>query len=533
MGVAEPGGPLPVPVVTVNRADSAEQRRVRPAPGPSTWVERIAGSPWGYLAALSAGALLPLALAPLKWVPVSFLAPAVLFLLWLHVTPRRALQLGFLFGIGCFLVGASWINVSIAQFGGVTPAFAAVVTALFVLIMAAYPALAGWCANALFRSSPAVRLLWVYPLLWTGFEWLRGWLFSGFNWLNLGSAQLEWPLGGLAPVLGVYGVGASVAFSAGVLVLLVVTDPPGRLWAVTGAVILWVGSGLARGVEWTEPAGPRLKVSLIQGNIAQGVKWKPAYREFQLELYRDLTRKHWDSDLIIWPETAVPAFYHRVARRYLAPLGAEAAARGSDVLLGIPYGEPGTGALYNSMLKLGGEQELYHKRHLVPYGEYMPMKPLLSAVLRFLEVPMSDFAAGGADQRLITLAGYPVGVSVCYEDAYGREVIDALPQAAFLVNASNDAWFGDSLAPHQHLEIARMRALETGRYLLRATNTGISALIGPHGELLSRSPQFETDVLSGEILPMQGLTPYARFGDYALLPLLVPLLFLLRKPRKA
>lgn len=496
-------------------------------------AQRTASSPWAYLAVLLAGALLPLAFAPVEWVALSFLAPAVLFLLWLHASPRRALRLGLVFGIGCFLVGASWINVSIAQFGGVTHAFAAVVTALFVLIMAAYVALAGWCANRFFRSSPIARLLLVYPVLWTAFEWLRGWLFSGFNWLNLGTGQLDWPLGGVAPVLGVYGVSAAVAFTAGVLVCVMVASSRGRLWAVTGAVILWSGAGLLRGVEWTEPAGPPLKVSLVQGNIAQSAKWKPSHREFQLELYRDLTREHWDSALIIWPETAIPAFYHRVALSYLASLREEAVAQGADLLLGIPYAERGTGAMFNSMLKLGTEQELYHKRHLVPYGEYMPMKPLLAPLLRFLAVPMSNFSSGSADQRPVTLAGYPVGVSICYEDAYGREVIRSLPQAAFLVNASNDAWFGDSLAPHQHLEIARMRALETGRYLLRATNTGISALIGPRGELLSRSPQFETYVLSGEILPMRGLTPYGRFGDYALLPLLLPLLFLLRRRRRS
>lgn len=489
-----------------------------------------AAGPAGYLFALVAGASAPFAFAPFGWVALSFVAPMVLFLLWQDATPGRAFGLGLAFGIGFFAVGASWINVSIVQFGGVTPALSAFVTGLFVLIMAAYPAFAGLCANALFAPARGSRLVLVYPLCWTAFEWLRGWLFTGFNWLNLGSGQLDWPLAGLAPIVGVYGVGAAVAVTAGGTAYLL--RPASRRRAtLIGAVLgLWLVGGLARNVEWTAPAGPALTVSLVQANVPQRLKWLPAERDWQLARYRDLTRAHWDSDIIIWPETAVPAFYHQLAEGYLEPLRREAVAHGTDVLLGVPYRDPLTGALHNSMVRVGTSAGTYHKRHLVPYGEYMPMRPLLASVLDFLEVPMSDFTAGPAEQEMVTLAGYPVGISICYEDAYGREAIAALPRAAFLVNASNDAWFGDSLAPHQHLEIARMRALETGRYLLRATNTGISAFIGPRGGLLARSPQFESDVLRGEVVPMEGMTPYARVGDFVLLPLLSPLLWLLWRP---
>jgi apolipoprotein N-acyltransferase len=211
-----------------------------------------------------------------------------------------------------------------------------------------------------------------------------------------------------------------------------------------------------------------------------------------------------------------------VDESFLKPLGELAGKHGSEMLLGIPVLEPETGRYYNAMLTLGGERASYYKRHLVPFGEYLPLKGLLGPVLDWLTIPMSDFSGGDRGEKpLVPLLGHRVGVSICYEDAFGEEVVEALPEAAFLVNASNDAWFGDSLAPHQHLQIARMRARETERYLLRSTNTGISAIIGPRGELLGRSPPFTEDVLSGEIVPLQGVTPYARVGNYGVVLLAV------------
>jgi apolipoprotein N-acyltransferase len=217
---------------------------------------------------------------------------------------------------------------------------------------------------------------------------------------------------------------------------------------------------------------------------------------------------------VIWPETAVPSLAHRVEEEFLTPLAAEAEARGSEILLGIPVYDEASGRYYNAMQTIGPVRASYYKRHLVPFGEFMPLKPLLEPLIEWLAIPMSDFSPGDAAQPLVPVAGHQAGVSICYEDAFGEEVIQALPQAAFLVNASNDAWFGDSLAPHQHLQIARMRARETERYLLRATNTGISAIIGPRGELRGTAPAFTEQVLSGEVLPLQGLTPYARLGNW-------------------
>ena len=347
--------------------------------------------------------------------------------------------------------------------------------------------------------SPGRRLALLGPV-WLLGEWLRGWLLGGFPWLSLGYSQIDSPLAGFAPLLGLYGASAAVLACAALLVMLLVGRR--RLPALLALVLLWGGAALLPRNHWSVPVGEPLRVTVIQGNINQRDKWLRKNLVPTLDLYANLSRRHWSSDLIVWPETAVPAFTWQVEEALLRPLAAEARQQGSALLLGIADGKQGAPDYYNAMMTLGGERAVYHKRHLVPFGEFMPLKPLLGPLIEWLQIPMSDFTPGAAKRPLLQVAGYPAGLSICYEDAFGDEMIEALPTAAFLVNASNDAWFGDSLAMPQHLEIARMRALESNRYLVRATNTGISALIGPDGALLARSPAFERDVLSGEIVPL-------------------------------
>jgi apolipoprotein N-acyltransferase len=278
-------------------------------------------------------------------------------------------------------------------------------------------------------------------------------------------------------------------------------------------VLVWIGGGLLQLQHWTRPVGDPLAVSLVQANIPQSMKWEPAMRLPSLKKYAQLTRAHWESDLVIWPETAVPDFLHRVEEDFLQPLAEEAARHDTRLLVGVPMLDQETGRYYNGAWVAGRPGDVYYKRHLVPFGEFLPFEALLRPLLAFMEIPMSDFAAGRERRPIVHVGGTPVGVSICYEDAFGEEVMQALPEAAYLVNLSNDAWFGDSLAPHQHLQIARMRALETGRPLLRATNTGISALIGPRGEIIAATGAFEEVVLSGRIQPMAGATPFVRTGN--------------------
>jgi len=490
------------------------------------WERRLA------FVCLAAGALTTLAFAPFKLAPLAVLTLATLFRCWQLGGRQRAFFYGWCFGAGLLGSGVSWLHISINQFGNLVLGAALVITLAFVLLLSLLFGAAGWLSERLSGDRLASRLLVVYPAVWVLAEWVRGWFLTGFPWLALGYSQIDMPLAGLAPLLGVYGVSWGVALSAGLLLYAWLAQGRLRVLGVLALFGLWGVVAVAGTWVWGDPVGAPLRVGLVQGNVQQRLKWRPEELRPTLELYRSLTREHWASDLIIWPETAVPALYDRVDAEFLSPLEAAAVAHDSTVLLGIPVREGAPPRYYNAMLSLGAERSLYYKRHLVPFGEYLPFKELLQPLLSWMQIPMSDFSSGGAEKPLVRAAGYPVGVTICYEDAFGEEVIEALPEAAFLVNASNDAWFGDSLAPHQHLQIARMRAKETGRFLLRATNTGISAVIGPAGELLSASPAFTQYVLSAEIQPREGMTPYARVGNAGVLGLLT-LVFALRLVRRS
>jgi apolipoprotein N-acyltransferase len=466
----------------------------------------------GDLLALAAGALLPLAFSPYDFYPMAPALLALLFALWLGVSSGRASWRGWLFGAGMFGAGVHWVYFSMHVFGHMAPAVAVSFTALFAALMALFPALAGWISVRWFSSSPPVRLLIVIPAVWTLAEWVRSWFLTGFPWLNVGYSQVDSPLVGFAPLTGVYGITWALAVSAGLLVLLV-SKERAKVSYVLALLVVWGGAWFAGKLEWTEPAGAPLRVSLIQGNIEQDDKWRLEWREATLERYASLTRKHWDSDLIIWPETAVPDFYDTVEDNFLRVMEAEARQHDTDLLLGIPLRND-SGQYYNSVISIGRTLGFYRKHHLVPFGEYIPLHSILGRVLDILQVPMSDFSAGAQQQSPLRADGYAVGTTICYEIAFGEEVIRALPDAAFLVNVSNNAWFGDSAAPHQQLQMGRMRARETGRYLLSATNNGVTAIVDNRGKAVSVAPQFEVAVLTGTVEPRKGATPYVRLGNF-------------------
>jgi len=470
-------------------------------------------APRADLLALLAGALLPLAFAPLSLFPIAVLAPALLFLLWLDVTPRRALWRGLLFGIGQFGVGVSWVYVAIHDFGHSGVPLAVLLTALFAGVLALFPMLLGFLAARFLRGPDWLRLALLFPAAWTLVEWCRGWVLTGLPWLNLGYSQIDAPLRGLAPLAGVYGVTLGVALSAGLLALFMLAGRRTRIAVFTGLSVFWFAGVLLARIDWTEASGPPLRVSLVQGNIPQDSKWSPEQVQHTLDLYAGLTRQHWDSRLILWPEAAITAFYHEVAGDYLPGLAREAHTHGTDIVLGIPVREPGTRRYFNSLLALSERPGFYHKRHLVPFGDYLPLEEFLRGLIRFFELPMSGFSSGPEGQPLLQAAGQKLASAICYEDIFGEELITALPEASLLVNATNNAWYGNSLAPHQHLEMSRLRALETGRYMLRVTTNGVSAIIDQHGSIRARSPQFETHVLSGEAVPYTGATPYVRVGN--------------------
>jgi apolipoprotein N-acyltransferase len=475
--------------------------------------------------ALIAGGSLPLSFAPYALFPIAVLSPALLFFLWQNISPRRAFWRGLLYGVGMFGVGVSWVHISFHQFGDMPLLGAVFLTAAFVLGLALFPALLGGLLTRFFPFFPnntPTKLLLVLPAAWTVMEWLRGWLFTGFPWLSLGYSQIDSPLNGFAPLLGVYGVSWMTVLTAALLVYAV--NIKKLVWPFLPVLVLvWGGGWLLFGVSWTSEVGKPLQIAMVQGNVPQEFKWLSGYEVPSIERYLDLSQAQGEADIIIWPETAVPLFYHDVLQYmpdFLEKLAEQHIASGTDFLIGIPVMKM-DGSYFNSVASIGTQPGFYYKHHLVPFGEYIPFQSILGNLLKLLDVPMSEFSAGAAQQANLQSAGQAIGVSICYEDAFGELVRNSLPTATLLVNVSNDAWFGDSIAPHQHLEIARMRALESGRYLLRATNTGISAVINAKGQITTQAPQFKIMTLSATAQAYQGATPYIRFGNGLVITLLL------------
>lgn len=471
---------------------------------PPAWTDAAAGV---------AGALLPLAFSPFDLFPLAVLAPAVLFLSWRDASPGRAAWRGFVFGLGLFGVGVSWVYVSMHHFGNMPAPLAGFAVFLFVAGLSLYPALHGWLQARLFPRSGAWQAAVALPALWVLLEWVRGWFLTGFPWLNLGYSQVATPLGGYSAWLGVYGVSFFCALSAGLLAAGVRAPEKFLRQFLPLLAAVWVAGWLAGSVEWVRPVNSPVQATLIQGNVPLDIKWRPDSRRAIMDRYAALTAEAPWSDLIVWPEAAIPATLDQIDSEFLASLRHMSRNASVDFLIGVVERDR-DGRYYNSVLDIGPAPGIYRKRHLVPFGEYPPLDPLFRWLMRNLRIPMSDFSAGASDQPLLSAAGQNIGVSVCYEDAFGEEVIRALPQATLLVNVSEDAWFGDSLAPHQRLQMARMRALETGRPMLRAANTGPSAAIDHRGRILARSPQFRTYSLTATVQPMQGETPYARWGNW-------------------
>ncbi|MDP1673509.1 MAG: apolipoprotein N-acyltransferase [Burkholderiales bacterium] len=489
---------------------------------------------WVIAAAL--GALTVAAYAPFHLFPLPLLSFALLFLLWQQAASARdAALLGFAFGLGWFGVGVSWVYISLNVFGAMPSSLAAAVTLLFCAYLALHPAAAGYLSRR-FALPPALNWILFVPAVFTLFEWLRGWLWTGFPWLNPGYSQVpSSPLAGYAPVLGVHGVALLLFCTAGALCWAWITKPWQQWrshWRWPAALLaIWLAGAGLKAVAWTEPTGSKVSVSLLQGNIAQDLKWRSDQLRDTLLRYLELVRSS-DSQLIILPETALPLFLRDVPPEYLEALAEHARQHRSDVLVGVPERLP-NGDYYNSVVSFGSSpQQTYRKNHLVPFGEFIPLRPLLGELVSRLAIPLQDFARGAPDQQPLAVAGERVAINICYEDAFGEEIIRQLPQATLLVNVSNVAWFGRSIAPQQHLQIAQMRALETGRYMLRATNTGMTAVVNPQGRVEAVAPEFTRTVLTHTVAGMQGATPFVRWGNGAALGLCliaIAAAFLLRK----
>ena len=485
------------------------------------------------LLSLLAGGATACAFAPYDLSIIPVITLALLFHIWRTGTRRQAFVNGYLFGLGLFGAGVNWLHISINLFSGVSLAGAYLLTFLLVAYLSLFPALTGLLGRYRPIRSDYYFFLALMPSLWVLGEWVRSWLLTGFPWLTLGYTQTDSILSGYGSVAGVFGVSFFCALLAGGLVLLLGRN---RNVVVASALLAVVGVGWQSGAyQWTDKTGKEIDVALVQGAVPQEIKWSPEHRDLSLEGYPELTEPFWGHDLVIWPETAIPGYLHQF-RAYVDNLDRTARRNASTLLVGLPTKNQARGEQFNSLVLLGGERQLYHKRHLVPFGEYLPLKPLLQWPLDRLNIPIANFTPGAAQEpALFHARDFSMGLSICYEAVFGAEVMRVLPDAEVLVNVSNDAWFGDSASPHQHLQMARMRAIETGRYLLRATNTGISAIIDEKGKIAGKTRQFEPDAVATSVPLFTGSTPYVTSGDkpivlLSLVLLLWVLLFSERKP---
>jgi apolipoprotein N-acyltransferase len=432
-----------------------------------------------------------------------------------------AARLTFWYGTGLFLSGTYWLYISIHVFGEAPLWVALLIMVCLVLIMAAYCAAAGWLIARLAKGDPG-RLALVAPAVWVIIEWLRGWFLTGFPWLAVGYSQIDSTMSGWVPLIGVYGTSALTVLSSTALVGVIV-DTGRKRWAFAGVVVLpWILGAALQPVHWTQPSDRALRTTIVQGGISQDRKWLPEQFQPTLALYRDATLDYADSDLVVWPEVAIPATIDYV-EQYIHTLQSELRLDPRTLLFGILERDSDTTKVYNSVVVLdGNERQIYRKRHLVPFGEYFPVPDFVRHWMRLMSLPTSDMSSGDDVQPLLEAeSGERLAVAICYEDAYGAEQLYALPEAALLVNVSNDAWFGNSIAPHQHLQISRKRALEAGRYVVRATNNGVSAFIGPKGELLETAAQFVYATLTMNVVPHEGATPYVRTGNWPVISVLI------------
>jgi apolipoprotein N-acyltransferase len=482
------------------------------------------------LVALAAGAAAVFAFAPFGFSPVSIAALATLFWLWQHATSARdGAWLGFAFGFGMFGAGVSWVFVALETFGGMPAPIAVIGTAGFVGYLALWHALAGWAAVRFTAQGTSTRLF-AAATVWTIAEWLRGYVFGGFGWLTPGYAEL-WPggalpLAGFAPVGGVLLVSLAVALCAAAIAGIVdalARARPRRVAACLAGIVLLVGTGaLLTRIEWTQPSGPPIAISLVQGNVTQAQKFDPAFRPLNYELYDKLVARA-KGRIVVLPESAFPQFADEIPGSVFIGLADAGRARNGNVLVGLfTAAAPDEGErIYNSVVSLGAAPpQLYRKHHLVPFGERIPLKPLAGWFINsILAIPLSDQAAGPAVQPPFEVADQKIAVNICYEDVFGAELIAAARAATLLVNVTNDAWYGRSIGALQHNQVGAMRALETGRPMLRATNTGITSAIAHDGRVLAELPWFVRDILEIEIAGRVGETPYLRFGDWPVLVL--------------
>ncbi|MGB1808011.1 MAG: apolipoprotein N-acyltransferase [Porticoccaceae bacterium] len=466
-----------------------------------------------FLALFASGALLPLALAPLSIWPIAVISIVVLFWALEEQTPKQAFIKASIFGFGLFFSGVSWVYVSIHEHGYIAAPLALLGTSLFCLFLALVFA-APFALSALMPQSPGALILGL-PALWVLSEWLRSWLLTGFPWLYVGYSHTDTWLNGWAPLGGVLLLSYFSALAAAFIVQLLFRGQRGPAVITAGSLILLItlaGFGLQR-IDWTQPTADKLSVVLIQPNVEQEDRWSLAEQDGILDRLVAQTDPYWGADIIIWPEGAIPALPRQVMD-YLLEVDAIAKVNQTALLTGIPTQDARNRRYFNSMLALGDSRGQYDKTRLVPFGEYVPLEGLLRGVNRLFDLPMSSFSLGAEGQPLLTAKGQQIATAICYEIAYPNLVANTAATATMILTVSNDAWFGRSIAPQQHMQMARMRAIENAKPLIRGTNNGITALVNYRGEIVQQLEQFAAAELTGTVKPRTGETVFTRLGSW-------------------
>lgn len=484
--------------------------------------------------ALIAGMLLTVAFAPFHIFPLAILCPAILVGAWLQASPKQAFWRGYLFGLGHFTTGIYWVYISIHTFGQASFLLSSIITISLIAILALFPAYTGYLLKRFFPLNNSKNLILAFPALWTLLEWARSLIATGFPWLLLGYSQTTSPLKGYAPILSVYGVSLAVLISSGILVNLALqykTHRKNMIYSLVGLIVIWLTGAVLCFIPWTQPTGKPIQISLVQGSIPQELKWSEEALQPSLDRYEQLTQPHWDSQIIIWPEAAIPLALQD-AGEFLLKIDQAAKQHKTTVITGIPFKVPQTDNYLNAIITLGEGSGFYAKRHLVPFGEYTPFKNVLQRLLTSLNIPMSDFIPWTQQGRAFSAGGTTLSANICYEVAYPELVLNKNETVGMLFTVSNDAWFGQSIAQAQHLQTAQLRALEMRRPMLFAGNNGITAIIQPDGNIQSTIPPYVPGVLTDKVQARSGLTPWQRSQIDPLLIILLLMLGIARRWRK-
>jgi len=471
----------------------------------------------GHIIALIAGALAVLSLAPFDIWPLSLVSLALFYCGLRELSAQQAFVRGLSYGLGLFLVGVHWVYVSIHDYGAASPLLAGFLTLAFCAGLALLLAVTAfiWVRFLCLNRFPILNTL-AFAALWTLQEVFRSGFLGGFPWLYLGYSQLSAPLAGLFPIGSVWLASFVLALSATLLVSLISLRKKSLRLSTCLLLLVtpWLAGIALKGYSWTAPYGLPLSVAAVQGNVPQQLKWQPEQLQAQLNLYAQMTAQAKHSDLVVWPEAAIPVL-KEYAEDYLAQWDEFSRARNTALITGVPLRE--NGRFYNAVIALGDGSGTYLKQKLVPFGEYVPLEDWLRGLIAFFDLPMSAFSAGAANQAPLIAKQTRIAPLICYEVVYPLLAAESAADSELLLTLSNDAWFGRSIGPWQHLQMARARALESGRAMIRATNNGVTVLIDPFGQITAQIPQFEQAVLYGQVQAMQGQTPWLRWGATPLL----------------